>query len=204
MVTLSLDLDGTLLAWTQPFEAVFTDAVTDAGVDADPDALLDAYGHRFHDAFGQFHPDPFRHAFAGALDHVGADADPDALATAFRAAEVAAVEPPAGTHELLDALGERHDLAVLTNGVPDLQRRKLRDAGLADRVDAVVTSYDIGAHKPAREAFDAVREALPADEYVHAGDDEDEDVVGAREAGFRAVHVDGDLRDSLVGAGLLD
>jgi putative hydrolase of the HAD superfamily len=67
----------------------------------------------------------------------------------------------------------------------------LRDTGLAELVDAVVTSAEHGAAKPDPRLFAhalALAGAAPQD-AVHAGDDLDADVAGARAAGVRAVLV---------------
>jgi putative hydrolase of the HAD superfamily len=62
--------------------------------------------------------------------------------------------------------------------------------GLARRLDAVVTSAEVGAAKPQREIFmhalAAAGDVAPA-AAVHVGDRLDEDVAGARAAGLRAV-----------------
>ena len=67
----------------------------------------------------------------------------------------------------------------------------LRATGLAARVDAVVTSAEHGAAKPDPALFLhalAVAGAAP-EEALHAGDDLDADIKGARSAGIRAVLV---------------
>jgi putative hydrolase of the HAD superfamily len=97
---------------------------------------------------------------------------------------------PAGIESLLAVLDARYRLGVLTNGVREWQLAKLDGHGLADTFDAVVASYEAGAHKPDRAAYDLARERLPADAYVMIGDDLETDVIGAREAGFGAIHLD--------------
>jgi putative hydrolase of the HAD superfamily len=65
----------------------------------------------------------------------------------------------------------------------------LQRVGLLDRLDAVVTSAEVGARKPDRRVFvEALRraEVAPAD-ALHVGDSLREDVEGARAAGVRAV-----------------
>jgi putative hydrolase of the HAD superfamily len=65
----------------------------------------------------------------------------------------------------------------------------LRETGLRERLDGVVTSAEVGASKPAPELFAAalrVAGAAPT-EAIHVGDSLSEDVAGARAAGIRAV-----------------
>ena len=66
--------------------------------------------------------------------------------------------------------------ALTSEHVVELQLR------VTDLFDAVVASYDVGAHKPESAPFDRLRERVAADEYVLVGDSED--VAGARAAGF--------------------
>ncbi len=68
----------------------------------------------------------------------------------------------------------------------------LAAAGLRDAVDAVVTSAQVGAAKPAAALFAAALRAaqVPPGVAVHAGDSPVEDVHGATAAGIRPVLVD--------------
>lgn len=94
--------------------------------------------------------------------------------------------------EVLDALRARgHRLAVVSNWDVSLHD-VLEATGLAPRLDAVVTSAELGAAKPAAAPFEAALAALgaagPAG-ALHVGDTVEEDVAGARAAGLRAVLV---------------
>ena len=87
-------------------------------------------------------------------------------------------------------------LALLTNGVPDLQREKLVGAGLAHHFSLVLLSGEVGIGKPDPRLF---RMALCAfgvapEEAAMVGDNPQKDVRGARLAGVRAVWVDRGLR----------
>jgi len=65
----------------------------------------------------------------------------------------------------------------------------LRESGLRELLDAVATSAEVGAAKPAAELFAAalaLAGAQPA-EAIHVGDSLEEDVEGARAAGIGAV-----------------
>ena len=66
--------------------------------------------------------------------------------------------------------------------------RELEHRDLLDPFDAVVASWEAGAHKPDRAPFDLARERLVADRHAMVGDDREADVEGARAAGFEAVH----------------
>lgn len=82
--------------------------------------------------------------------------------------------------------------AVLTNGTAEQQNDKLARVGLAGRVGPVYTAEELGAAKPAAEAFLAAcqRWGLPPEAVLHVGDRYDLDVEAAHNAGLRAVHLD--------------
>jgi putative hydrolase of the HAD superfamily len=67
----------------------------------------------------------------------------------------------------------------------------LRELGLAELFDVIVLCSDAGAAKPAPAIFHRALEQLevPASRAVVVGDDEAQDIEGARAAGLRAIHV---------------
>jgi putative hydrolase of the HAD superfamily len=65
----------------------------------------------------------------------------------------------------------------------------LRDVGLLERLDAVLTSAQVGAAKPDPAIFTAAlaRVGVSAPQAVHVGDSLEQDVCGARASGLRAI-----------------
>ena len=95
------------------------------------------------------------------------------------------VVPLPGVPRMLEELRARGvATAVLSNGWSPLQQRKAERAGF---LGPVLASADIGAAKPARDAFDALvaRLGVPADCTWYVGDNPRSDVVGAHAAGLR-------------------
>jgi putative hydrolase of the HAD superfamily len=83
-------------------------------------------------------------------------------------------------------------VAVLTNGVERLQLEKLLRTGLAGRVGPVFCADAIGFRKPDRSAFLHACGKLGRDppSVISVGDRYDLDVIAARTAGLRAIHLD--------------
>ena len=81
-------------------------------------------------------------------------------------------------------------LAVVSNWDERLPRL-LAALGLAGHFEAVVVSAEVGVEKPHPRIFEAALErlGLAADEVVHVGDHEVEDVEGARAVGLRALRL---------------
>ncbi|MGH9079848.1 MAG: HAD family hydrolase [Acidimicrobiales bacterium] len=80
---------------------------------------------------------------------------------------------------------------VLTNGPPDIQRRKLAQTGLAVADDVVVISAEVGFGKPEPAAFSLALDMLGARAAgaVMVGDSWERDIVGSLAVGMRAVWV---------------
>lgn len=98
-----------------------------------------------------------------------------------------------GVRRVLVALRASWRIGILTNGLPEVQARKIRALGLTPLVDAVVfaTEHGSGAGKPEPEPFAEISRRLgvgPA-RTVFVGDDEARDVAGALAVGMRTIRV---------------
>ncbi|WP_432509644.1 HAD-IA family hydrolase [Kineococcus auxinigenes] len=125
---------------------------------------------------------------------VGDDAALDAMFTGgfLRAYERAwaAYDDVGEALEAVRAAGLR--TAVLTNGPREQQNAKIEAIGLTGRLGPVLTAEELGVAKPRPEAFLAACERLGVapGRTLHVGDEHAVDVLGARAAGLRAVHLD--------------
>ena len=90
------------------------------------------------------------------------------LAEQFVIARRALQKPAEGAADVLSTLRQRGlRTAIVTNGLPDLQRRKLALTGLGDLVDAVVISGDRGLGKPQAAGLEAVWLSTEARTEIH-------------------------------------
>lgn len=194
MAAIVFDLDGTVLRTEQAYQDVLADAIASVRGDV-PDAWLETYTESFFECFDECEPDPIRRTFA-RID--GCD-DPEPYATALLEAEIESFSPPPDARRVLEQLSaaDAHDLGVLTNGVRDWQLAKLRGNDLERYFDAVVTSYDVGAHKPDEAPYRELETPLPAAQYVMVGDS-DSDIEGAQAAGWDAIRYDGGSFDDVL------
>ena len=99
-------------------------------------------------------------------------------------------------HDVTDALNALHAagcrVAILTNGLPSVQFRKIAALGLASLVDEVVYAEEhVAGGKPAAAAFTAALRSLElsAEQCIAVGDDLVRDVHGARALGIRTIRV---------------
>jgi HAD superfamily hydrolase (TIGR01549 family) len=136
-------------------------------------------------------PDLLRRRFAEPLRALELDEERcDALSTFYLAAYARHWRLVAGAVEILEEAARHGTVGILSNGIAELQRAKLRVLGLDRLVSHVILSEDVGAMKPSREIFDAAHRAAgggcPA-RKVYIGDSFAHDVVGAKNAGWLPV-----------------
>lgn len=96
-----------------------------------------------------------------------------------------------GAEEALAELGKRYRLALVTNGIPDVQRTKVERTGLAALCDVMIVSGELGYGKPDPRVYAETlrRLGVSADESIMVGDNFRRDVAGAQDAGIRGVWI---------------
>jgi putative hydrolase of the HAD superfamily len=153
-------------------------------------APLDLYRDRFLalDARGSVHKSS---VYPALLAELGGDADAAAALLAdYRANSSQHAVAMAGIDDLLAGLSGRGlKLGIVSNGETALQWRNIDAIGLRDRMDVVLVSEEQGLRKPDPAIFRraADRLGLAPDACMFVGDNPVADVLGARNAGMRAV-----------------
>lgn len=100
--------------------------------------------------------------------------------------------PVEGAKDLLDRLSRKYLIGVITNGFTEVQYRKLRSSGLDRYIQRMVISDEIGIQKPDTRIFryaEAATGATP-ESSVMIGDNPDNDIQGALDAGWHAIYFD--------------
>jgi putative hydrolase of the HAD superfamily len=94
-----------------------------------------------------------------------------------------------GAAALMERISAQAPIAIGTNNTVREQVEKLATFGLDRHVDALITSEECGVAKPDGAIFRCALERLEVDarDAVMVGDSWDKDVVGATQAGIRAV-----------------
>lgn len=95
--------------------------------------------------------------------------------------------------ELLDRLGRRFKLGLVSDGSVEVQRKKVKALGLDRMVDAIVLSDELGrdAWKPSTQPFLEIVQRLRSvpEDTVYVGENALKDFVGARAIGMMTVRV---------------
>ena len=117
------------------------------------------------------------------------DADPHALAEAFLVGMGRYGDLYPGARDVLAALAARDGvvLALITNGLSEVQRARIARLGLDRYFDAIVVSAEVGVAKPAPAIFDRALGDLggpPRARTLMIGDSFTSDLRGGRDAGL--------------------
>lgn len=203
-------LDAVLFDWGHTlYDFVWEDDLLEASWEAG----LDALGHdsppdhaaaaaRFREAYvprifapGTIEEVEYPALIRELLGEFGVEAD-DGQVDRFIEAEHAAWAPARrmgdSTHALLDSLRARGLKLGLVSNVfdpPPLLHRDLEQMGLAERLDTVVFSSEVGRRKPDPLIFETALQRLGVDPALtlFVGDRRYEDIRGASELGMRTV-----------------
>lgn len=188
-----LDLDHTLLDSAASEVAAFGEAVRSAGLDPSPD-LFDRY-RRINGALwaaverGELTPGEVKTTrFEQLVAAIGAGsvADPEAMATAFAAGLGNNGELYPGAREMLDRLSGMARLALITNGLSEVQRRRIERLDIERYFETIIISAEVGTAKPGTEIFDLAFAGLGDPhraESLMVGDSLTSDIQGGLNAG---------------------
>lgn len=81
-------------------------------------------------------------------------------------------------------------IGILSNGFAEVQYRKMESAGIADMIDFVVLSDDIGFNKPDERIFryaESISGIMHSHGHIMIGDNLSTDIDGAINAGWRSI-----------------
>ena len=190
--TVLIDLDHTLLDSATSEARAFDHTMAVAGV-ADPDRHREVYGEingRMWAAVerGEMAPGDVRLArFREFVATTKIDADPQMMADEYAGGLQRFGELFPGAHEALDRISVASSLALITNGVSDIQRARIDRLRIGSYFAAIVISSEVGVAKPGAGIFDLAFEQLggpPRDGAVMVGDSLTSDIRGAIDYGL--------------------
>ncbi len=163
---------------------------------------LDALDARYQALILEFHPrvlagelsrgDARSARLAALAAEFGAPLAPDEsdrLARTYAAVYKVHRRAAPGARELLARLRKQLTVGIITNNLVAEQQEKLRAIGLAEQVDVLLISEEIGVNKPDPRIFEAALERAGAGsrEAVMVGDSWEADIEGALGVGIAAV-----------------
>jgi len=183
--TVYFDLDGTLLNYSTPFAELFVETLPTKATNE----MSETYSKEVLSSITKLEKRPYQRAFAAVRDRYNLNVDPEALAAEYIEKEATATRISQTVLSLVESIATRHQTGILTNGDGQMQRRKIEKHGLDELVDEIIVSNEVGSRKPDTDIFEEAKERLPAESFVYMGDTFEEDIVPARETGFKTVYV---------------
>ena len=93
-----------------------------------------------------------------------------------------------GAEELLEALKDKYELYIVSNGNASVQDRRLKSAGIIPYFKDIFISERVGFNKPSAEFFDACFEHISGfekDKAIIVGDRLSSDILGGINAGVK-------------------
>ena len=190
--TVLFDLDHTLLDSDESEAAAFAHTMRFAGV-TDHESLLDTYRRINLAMWAQVEAgtllanDVRAKRFESFNRIAGIDADPVAMGEVFVEGLGRFGQLYPGAIELLEAVGSIVVLGLVTNGISDVQRARVRRLDIERFFDAIVISSEVATSKPGAAIFDIVFEQLGRPDRsstVMVGDSLTSDMAGGHGYGI--------------------
>lgn len=96
--------------------------------------------------------------------------------------------PVEGAADLIRNLSSEFMIGVISNGFSDTQYKKINNSGLWKHITRIIVSDEIGIQKPFPQIFKYVEsETGCSSSPIFVGDNPDTDILGALNAGWRAI-----------------
>ena len=189
---LLFDADGTLFDYDRAERAALAAASEQIGVAFQPEHLA-AYrrvNQQMWQALepGQIKPEVLKvRRFELLFQAIGVDHSPADFSARYLDAIADCAELLDGALEVVQALRSRYRLAIVTNGLSAVQRRRFERSAIRDCITEIIISEEIGTAKPAREFFDVTFARLgnpPRAEVLMIGDNWSSDILGGAQYGL--------------------
>jgi len=190
--TLLFDFDHTLLDSDESERLAYAHTMAITGL-TNPDSHFDRYVTINREMWiaveaGDLQPTEVRHRrFERFVEELGLDADPHAMAEAFVAGlgRFGGLYP--GARQLRSMVAADARLAMVTNGLSEVQRARIDRLDLGRYFHTVVISSEVGVTKPRSEIFDHAFAGLGEPDRATAlmiGDSPTSDIAGGRNYGI--------------------
>lgn len=202
-----LDADNTLLDFTAAERKALAETLAHYGIT--PDAETTQKYRDINDALwkqlekGQIKREKLlAERFARFLEAVGAQGNGQEMNRYYLDCLSQHPDLVPGTLETLAELAEVATLAIVSNGVDRVQRRRVEEAGLTQYMEDVFISEKVGCDKPNRRIFDHALRTLGVEDRAHVlmvGDSLGGDIQGGINAGLATCWFNPDHTENTTG-----
>lgn len=163
--TFLIDLDHTLFDSKESEHAAFAQAMSVAGVEqvgGHAEVFRRINLELWHEVErGRMSPQQVKlRRFERLVKEAALDADACEMAEAYVIGLANNGELYPSALEILESLARNASLALVTNGLSEVQRARIKRTGILLYFDAIIISAEVGTAKPAREIFDIAFDQL--------------------------------------------
>jgi HAD superfamily hydrolase (TIGR01549 family) len=125
------------------------------------------------------------------LDIIGLESKPLDYAQIFCSETMDGIYIYPDAMKVMDALGEKYKLTMITNGASKWQREKIEKLSIGGYFDEILVSGELGHHKPSPVIFQEMtqRTGVNSSEIIYIGNDYIKDIHGAKSSGWRTAWV---------------
>ena len=112
-----------------------------------------------------------------------------------------------GVVDVLEELSKKYRLFIASNGMNQVQIKRLKKAGIYDYFEKIYISEIIGYNKPDKEFFEYIIQDIKDDnrkEYIMIGDRYDTDIMGAKKAGIDGILLSKEKKDCITISSIKD
>ncbi|MDX1659037.1 MAG: YjjG family noncanonical pyrimidine nucleotidase [Nitriliruptorales bacterium] len=183
---LLFDLDGTLLDYDAAEAAALKESLEESDVAMTGD-LADVYRRVNRALWRKFEAGEVdaKHIrtqrFHELVETLDIDVDPEELSERYIRHLAASTHVRDGAREIVADLAEDHRIAIVTNGLADVQWPRLRATGFDELAEVIVISDEVGVSKPDPAFFDLAFERMgqpDREETIVIGDGLTSDIAG--------------------------
>ena len=193
---LLLDLDDTLLDFKKAEAIAIRETMSEIGIDpSDENVQLYSKINRSCWAkleLGEYTREEVLHnRFDMFFSHLGVTGDSHQTQKIYEYKLSLGAYYLDGAEDLLNSLLGKYRLYLATNGIVNVQTRRIADSGIGKYFDGIFVSEKIGYNKPDKRFFDEVFEAIPdfkLSETIIVGDGLASDIKGGINAGIKTVY----------------
>jgi len=125
------------------------------------------------------------------FDIIGLESSPLECAEVFCSETMDGIYIYPDVRGVMDALGEKYRLTMITNGASKWQREKIEKLGIGGYFEEIIVSGELGHHKPSPGIFQEMtkRTGVNPGEIIYVGNDYIKDIHGAKSSGWRTAWV---------------
>jgi len=189
------DLDNTLLDFNASSKKAFMSLIQSLETNADPDCLFSRYKVLNASVWAERESGRISHERLKVKRWELFFEDQDLKADAISANEHyfdiirTSVDFVQGTQTLLKRLSGQCRMAIVTNGLSEVQWPRIRRSGIEDFFEHIVISDEIGSAKPQHEFFEHCSQLIGHPDphsVLVVGDTLESDILGANGYGYRS------------------